>query len=72
MPSALTGPVISPEGKEKGADCSAPVTFRFKDCSDADQAPAALLNEAYRSLPTKPNFVTPEPLMMFSTRAEMS
>ena len=33
---------------------------------------AALPNSEYISLPTKPNLVTPEPLMMFSTLADKS
>lgn len=35
-------------------------------------AKAYLLNSENCSLPTKPNFVTPDPLMMFSTLADRS
>lgn len=37
-----------------------------------DQAPGALPKTRYFSFPTKPNLVTPDALMMFSTWAERS
>jgi len=53
---------------EKGADRSAPLLPVQGQLSVRDY----LLNSEYCSLPTKPNLVTFEALMMFSTRADRS
>ena len=65
-PSSRTSPI------EKGADRSAPFCFFRQVCRAPYWAGALadLVNSENCSLPTKPNFVTFEALMMFSTCAE--
>lgn len=69
--------IIALINTRKGADFSAPfpartqVRKRVQTYFGADES-ADRLNSEYISFPTKPNFVTPDALMMFSTWAESS
>lgn len=60
------------EARQKERGRIAPPPSGFSRLVPLAQAPAALLNWRYFSLPTKPNFETPEPLMMLSTFTERS
>lgn len=64
------GLLPAPE-RQKGADRSAPFC-RSVQCLRGAGGHFCFVKIRYCSLPTKPNLVTPEALMMFSTRADSS
>ena len=71
QPEAVFPDAMGKGEMKKGADRSAPFIGSMPvPAYLAGGAPAALLKPAYISLPTKPNLVTPEPLMMFRTLAD--